>query len=186
MDYDDNYGSHQFLLIDILKRTSNPILELGSGDYSTQQIHNLSEKRKVVTIDDSDWWIKRYLKLQDKYHRFYFMNNDQLEKFYREDNENWGLVFIDSGTWEQRTSALVKYKDVADYIILHDCDYMVGHKIFGTTDKNGLRIYNDLFRYWIEFNLRHKRDSPPTLLGSNKIDLKDIKIDGMSIISKNK
>jgi hypothetical protein len=187
----DNYSTHQLVLLEVLKRISKPILELGAGDYSTPQIHN--HGGKILTIDDSQQWVDKYINLKSKDHTFCCFDNIQLQKFYDNDDEQWGLVFIDNGTWEARNGAVKKYKDVADYVILHDCDYYPKMSTFGREIRPmnfrardmGERNYNDIFKYWVEFFVQGwKSEYPPTLVGSNKIDLKDLAVEGMIVCER--
>ena len=80
-----------------------------------------------------------------------------------------------------------------DYMVIHDCNYLPDHNIFGKTldpmvpkaRLMGRREYNDLFKYWIEFFVtRWGRHDPPTLIGSNKLDLRGFKVRGMTICGK--
>ena len=191
----DNYGSHRLVLAEVLKRTTKPILELGAGDFSTPLIHIETKSKKIVTIDDSKMWLSKFWRLETDWHKLMVLDEEETMEFYKKDNVKWGLVFIDNSTWELRFAAIMKYKDIADYIILHDCNYYPDNNIFGTTiekinvkfRRKGIRDYSDVFKYWIEFFMHgHRMESPPTLLGSNKICLDDIAVDKMEIANRNK
>ena len=191
----DNYGSHRLVLAEVLKRTTKPILELGAGDFSTPLIHIETKSKKIVTIDDSKMWLSKFWRLETDWHKFMVLDEEETMEFYKKDNVKWGLVFIDNSTWELRFAAIMKYKDIADYIILHDCNYYPDNNIFGaTTEKinvkfrrKGVRDYSDVFKYWIEFFMHgYRMESPPTLLGSNTICLDDFRVDKMEIANRNK
>jgi hypothetical protein len=188
----NTYGSHRFVLNEILKRVTKPVLELGAGDHSTIQIDEALKDRKIVitTIDDSKVWLSRYWKLESEKHKLLFKSISEIREFYKNDNTEYGLVFIDLGDWGLRAEAINKYKDTADYIILHDCNYFPENGFFGTstklinkrTYKPGIRNYDDVFKYWTEYFMEGwNRYSPPTLLGSNKICLKKIVVEKMFI-----
>jgi hypothetical protein len=178
----DNYATHQLVLLEVLKRTSKPVLELGAGDYSTPQVH--THESKVLTIDDSQKWIDKYSGLKSRNHVFSCFNSKELQKFYENDKEQWGLVFVDNSTWEFRLWAINRYKDTADYMIIHDTNYSASENIFGKVI-NGKRSFNEHFKHWIEFlPENYTKDSPATLLASNKFMLKDIVIQGMIPIFK--
>jgi len=191
------YGSHRFVVEEILKRVTKPVLELGAGDFSTVQIHEALKNKKIsiTTIDDSEEWLNKYCKLESKLHKLLLKNDEGIREFYKNDSTKYGLVFIDLGKWELRVDAVMKYKNVADYIILHDCNYYPDNGIFGKTIKKinvayrikGVRNYSDVFKYWIEFFMKDWNiHSPPTLLGSNKICLDNINISGMEAVNRNK
>ena len=193
------YATHQMVLLDTLKRVNKPVLELGSGEYSTVQIHNALKNTfiKILTIEADKKWLEKYLHLKTDLHDLQQMVDSEIPKFYAKDKEEWGLVFIDNLTWEARSTAITKYKDVADYIVLHDCDALpLYDKAFGDiiTPINpeehdpGIRDYSKTFKYWIEFFVEDwKQWHPPVLLASNKVCLDNIQgIDGMIISNRNK
>jgi hypothetical protein len=203
-EFYSGYATHQLVLIDILKRINKPMLELGAGDYSTPLIHDILKDKKIriLTLDHDKDWLNKYEYLRNEFHDFKCISNTDIQKFYDEDSEQWGLVFIDYGTedpgdpWRARINALLKYSKTADYIILHDCDALVmGDNPFGETIKpinieecyTGIRNYNKIFKYWIEFFVDGWQSfHPPVLLASNKICLDNIKIDGMIISNESK
>ena len=191
----NTYGSHRFVLSEVLKRTTKPVLELGAGDFSTPLIHEETKSNCVITIDDSKEWATKFKGLQTDWHKFKVLSVDGIKEFYKNDDTEWGLVFIDNNTWELRSDVIYKYKDIADYIILHDCNYYPENNIFGKIiekanmkfHRRGLRDYSDVFKYWIEFFIKGwNSQSPPTLLGSNKIHLDDFNIYGMEITNRSK
>jgi len=201
MKIETGWGSHKFVVEHIIKELTNKsVLELGSGDYSTKLIHDLlnDEKSKILTVDTDYSWLEKYLYLKNEKHDFKYFPIEEINSFFESDKNNWGLVFVDSGTWDSRLSAIMKYKDTADYVILHDCDYFANTKMIGETIKPvnqsendmGIRDYGkNIFKYWVELTLNdwYEYDSwiPPTLLGSNKHPLDNITVDNMIIINKN-
>jgi len=199
MKYTDQeaFASHQLVLLDIAKRVDKPVLELGAGYSSTKQIHDLLESKKIkmVTVEQSIEWVVKFIYLSSDLHAVRYYSDANIKMFYDNDKEQWGLVFIDNGTWEARHMAIKKYKDTADYVILHDCDFFPGYKYFGKAyspinpkeHDTGVRDYSDVFKYWIEYFVEGwEANEPPTLLGSNKICLDDIVIEGMMIANRNK
>ena len=188
------FGSHKLVLAKALARVSTSVLELGAGDYSTPLIHTAAERGvKVLTIEDNKEWLNKYKHLKTYLHDFKFISSKDTQKFYDNDTEQWGLVFVDNGTWDARFAAIKKYKDVADYMVIHDCSVLPGNGIGKTLDPmimkarhTGRRDYSDIFKYWIEFFIRGwGEQNPSTLIGSNKIDLKGFKVRGMIVSGKN-
>ena len=53
------YGSHQKVLLYMAAISKGPILELGSGDFSTAQLHELG--RKLTTYDNNQEWLNKYI-----------------------------------------------------------------------------------------------------------------------------
>lgn len=182
-----DYETHQPVLIEVLKRTAGAVLELGAGDYSTPVIHGFSANRKVLTIDDSERWLNKYLNLKTANHDFLFVSHDDSQKYYDADNKKWNVVFVDNGNWDTRILAINKYKDVVDYMIIHDCTYISGNQLMGTISNGNQRNYDSIFKYWTEYFVKYSTpNNPPTLLGSNKMSLKDIVIEDMVIMNASK
>ena len=143
-------ATHQPILKEYISRTKKPILELGSGDNSTRQIHEWTENY-IVTVDDSITWLNKYLDLECERHEFHLLGN------YKE--RKWGLVFVDLITWELRKEAILKYKN-ADYVVIHDSERMFAN-VF--TKKE----FSELFKYWKEFTELY----PNTVAASNKFEV---------------
>lgn len=181
-------ATHQQVLYKVISSTRKPILELGAGDHSTPQIHKLVQDRLIVTIEDNSDWFNRYKNLRTLNHTFILLNEEQMVEYFKKDDTQWGVVFVDSTNWDMRMHAVNKYKDVADYVIIHDAGYAADNYIMGRTLRNmtktdiGERDFSDIFKYWVEYMPKKWRMSdPPTLLGSNKIDVRDIQIRDMMV-----
>ena len=200
------FATHQAVLTAVLKRINKPVLELGAGDYSTELIHKELDGRniRIVTVDDKPEWIAKFFRLYDEFHDFIYMNKEDTLMYFKADRTKWGLVFVDCGVWEVRGMAVKKYKDIADFILVHDCDYFpenntntnyTKERFFGRvinhantkTMSVGKRDYSDTFKYWVEFFEKNwDEESPPVLLGSNKINLDDFEVPGMIVSGRNK
>lgn len=143
-------ATHQRVLREYISRTGKPILELGSGDNSTRQIHEWTENR-ILTIDDNATWLNKYLDLKDERHDFRMLNDYQ--------DEDWGLVFVDLINWDLRKEAILKYKD-ADYVVIHDAERMFD-SVFTREE------FSKIFKHWKEFT----ELLPTTVAASNKYEI---------------
>jgi len=179
-------GSHQLGLLYAVKHTSKPILELGAGESSTVQIHEAT-KNRILTIESHPHWLSRFTHLRSENHSLVLMSSFQMLEFFKEDTTEWGLVFVDcqGGNWAERQAAIKKYKDIADYIVVHDTEYSAVMNFFGRVVEEK-RNFSKEFKYWIEFHPVGMTDVPATVLASNKIDLKDVNIEGIIVINRNK
>lgn len=104
------------------------------------------------------------------------------------------LAFIDSSPWESRVEALELLRFAARVVVIHDVDYFPHNGIFGLEEKPikhpllhlnlspyfnrsrlGRRTYDDIFRYWVEIfpEIPSGPTGPPTLVGSNLIDIRE-------------
>ena len=200
MKINNGYESHRFVLEHVIKMLKNKsVLELGAGDFSTNQIHEIigNENSKIITIDTDLSWLEKYMHLKTDYHDLIYWDIDKLNDFFNNDKNQWGLVFVDTATFESRISAIMKYRESADYLILHDCDYYANSNTIGKTIKPvnaqqndmGIRDYGkEVFKHWVEYSIEdwasYNSWIPPTLLASNKYSLDNIKIDNMIITNK--
>ncbi len=187
-------GSHQQVLIEAIKLSGNkPILELGAGNFSTQLIHDMANGRKIITIDHNQKWLDQFANLRLENHILLQIDIPCMLSWFKQDTTNYGVVFVDSITWETRMLAINRYKYISDYFVIHDTGYSAKVGVFGKelkprTDKNpGLRDFSDYFKYWKEYlPIDWTINDPPTVLGSNLFDLKNVIIDTMIEINNSK
>lgn len=194
---EDNNGfaTHQPVLEFILKKLKHQIvLELGCGEGSTELIEYYSHQNnlKIITIDSDATWLNRYNHLHSDTHEFILIENfDNWAKYFNNNSNNYGLIFIDQGNWTSRKESLFALKNSTEYVILHDCCYYPKNNIFGkileekcdiqcsykypkncpgccSYMNNLKRDYSDIFKYHKEYMSPY---GPPTLLGSDKIDV---------------
>lgn len=184
-------GTHQKVLIHLINKLDKPILELGAGDYSTPLIHRAAKKRKldVLTIDSYQEWADRFDHLKTDSHQIVCLDRINTYEFYKKDHTEWGLVFVDNYSWDMRVLAVYNYKDTADYVVLHDTRFCAENNIIGMyegylpDEPPRERDFSETFTYWVEF-MPESGEEPPTLVGSNKIDLSNLEIEGMIISNK--
>ena len=156
-------ATHQPVLFEAVRQTTGPILELGAGDSSTPQIHEMTD-RYILTIDDQPEWIAKYRHLLSERHNFMYLPTDQSALYYKTMRNDWGLVFIDSSTWAMRLAAILAFKD-APVVIIHDGNY---GREYGV-------VFGKYFKYWAEYQ-RVGIDIPTTIIASNSRDVREIKI----------
>jgi len=74
------YGTHVRLLLLATIMTHGDILELGTGDYSTELLHdiieedNKKEKRLLVSADSDPAWLNRFTHLSSPFHQLLLVN----------------------------------------------------------------------------------------------------------------
>lgn len=117
--------------------------------------------------------------------------------------ESYLVSFIDSAPWESRVITLNLLKDISQIVLIHDVDYFPHNKIFGVEKvaikykpKNrlhygklnskylGVRTYDKEFQSWVEVFPKKPGyfTGPPTLIGSNRIQILGINFDKNAII----
>lgn len=182
---DDAYFTHQPVLMKALKLSQGDVLELGCGDGSTEIIHNYCMKhgRKVLTVEhDKEWLLKYQNRFQGSHHE-YMLTVDWYSLIDSLIGRQWGLVFIDQTSWNERAYSFTKLKDFAEFIVLHDSDYFPENNLLGklvrpyhTNGPNDLgeRDWSGEIKFYKEFHPAKlmcwtgtKFTGPPTLLASN-------------------
>lgn len=201
------YATHQPILYHIATMTNGPIVEFGCGDGSTEMLHAICKEtgRLLISIDNDEEWLVPYSKkfLGDGYnadnsgwHKFIlvpkhegntlledwiaFLDNCDLLK-----GINFDLCFVDQNPGAARTETVLRFKDRAKYVILHDCDMYVcgelGKQIAPMDRKNQMPGIYDFSQTFSNFKVYFPpkpwagASGPPTLLGSNFAnDLPDV------------
>lgn len=166
-----NYGTHLAPLIKCMEATTGDVLELGTGYFSTPYLHYkcMTDKRRLVSIDNEKGWIRRFAdsdfynhKYRGKYHEFIYV-----EDWAKADIEKpWDVVLIDHTPDERRKEEAKRLKDLAKYIIIHDSNESGERKYRGY----GYEELWPLFKYKKVFDME---DRHATVL-SNFVDLEDL------------
>ncbi len=163
-------ATHQPILFYAVELTNKPVLEFGAGESSTRQLNGYPNR--ILTIDDNIEWVERYKHLASDHHQFMFLPEYSTEGYFESLDKKWGVILVDSSTWDTRKIAIDILADKTDYMVIHDANF--GHAINVDFDK---------FKNWIEFR-RIGIDIPTTILASNRIDLTDVVIEDTEIIAR--
>lgn len=161
--YSTTYSSHLPILIKVMQISEGPVLELGSGVFSTPVLHwlCLEAKRLLVTYENNKEYFDMNKAFQTDTHEVKFIY-DWSEA--RIENTHWGVVFVDHGPAERRVAEIRRLAQIADYVIVHDTE--PDHdKYFGFIDKAF-----PLFKY----RYNYKRRRPYTTVLSNFKDLTNL------------
>lgn len=112
------YGSHMPVLMKIFSLTNGPILELGTGLYSTPYLHFacLPTNRKLVSCDNDESWIRNFKDYRTDFHEVNLI--DDWGKL--DTSGDWDIVLVDHGPDERRHIEAKRFANKAKYIILHD------------------------------------------------------------------
>lgn len=153
----DTYYTHCPLLAKCVVNTTGPILELGMGVYSTSLLDCLAGSRTVVSTDSNlDFLSELKTQFESLTHKFVHIDadsaikyNDIMDEFGESLTEKQSIVFIDHEFTEERRKDIVRFRDLAELIIVHDSSYTGSQGHDGTTYK-----YNPLieqFKYKYEY-----------------------------------
>ncbi|MFH1985402.1 MAG: hypothetical protein ABIL58_26495 [Pseudomonadota bacterium] len=197
----DEFATHQPVLVELLKRTSGDIIELGCGLGSTALIKELTgDRRRLVSVESDYQWYSKFKHLETAHHQLYYLNagNEDCAKT----GEKWaafleGILFgesgfevalIDQSPWTARTHCLNLLKNRVPYIIVHDVDYFPNAGAWGTirsSTRQGALIRHDMdFSdivtayqvYYPPFRFFRCPTGPPTLLCSNFVSTEALQL----------
>ena len=119
------YGTHQPVLYEAIKRSTLdkfPILELGCGQFSTDLIHRLAKDRQIISVDSDAGWLDSCRKIHEgPTHEFKLCSFEEMSTF----TGIFSVIFVDQGLWESRLESIKAYKNNAEFVVLHDSDYLV-------------------------------------------------------------
>ena len=136
IDYDKGWSTHMPVLFKLFNLTDGPIMEAGTGVYSTPVLHWLchSTKRRLVSYENSKEFIKFAKEYQASYHSIRYIDdyrNIPLDLHY-------SIILIDHNG-HHRGETAVHLKDSADYIVLHDANVV---------RRNAYQLIPDAFKYY--------------------------------------
>ncbi len=156
-------STHFPMLIKVLQMSEGPVLEMGSGMFSTPLLHWLCDEtqRSLLTIEHYRHYFEFAKKFETGWHEVRFVKPTDIFK----PEGRYGVVFIDHSPKKPRTRGddALMFKDCADYVVLHDAG-LDGHKKYG---------YDQLYS---QFKYRHDWDHcwPSTTVLSNFKDLSNL------------
>lgn len=108
------------MLMKAVNLSDGPILELGSGLFSTPLLHWMchESRRPIVTYESVEDYYRFAKQFKSKNHKVRFT-----EDYADIDlGDHWGVVLIDH-TEDRRNVDALRLKDKADYIVMHDTEY---------------------------------------------------------------
>lgn len=155
-----NYTTHITMLMKVLQASKGDVIECGGGIFSTPLLHWMCKDmdRNLITYEQDAEYYQFERAFQSRQHRIRFVKNWDNIRI----PKHVGMVFIDHHPPKRRMIELLRFKDVADYIVVHD------------TERES-REYN-LPEVFEQFKYRHdwKACKPWTSVVSNFKDLKNI------------
>lgn len=114
------YTTHMGTLIRVLLHSKGDVVECGGGVFSTPLLHWLCKAmdRNLITYEhDPDYYAFERM-FQSRQHRIRFVEDwDKIDT-----KKHVGVVFIDHHPPERRMIETLRFKDTADYIVIHDTE----------------------------------------------------------------
>jgi hypothetical protein len=159
MNYSPNWASHLPVLIRILQISEGPVLELGSGIFSTPVMHwlCLESKRRLVTYENVPDYYNMVKRFSYGMHEINLIENwDKIPI----ENEHWGVAFVDHNPPERRKVEIARLANIADYVVVHDTEARMD------AETEFIKKSFPLFKY----QYHHMRQKPYTSVLSNFAD----------------
>ncbi len=154
------------MVVAIAVKTTGPILEMGCGFYSTLILHEICkvQGRVLVTMEEKADWFDKFCDLKSKLHQFYFVKNKNWAAMSLIDELKWGMVFVDHAPGERRKDDIVRLKDQAEFLVIHDSEE-AGYKYESAFNQFSHRFDYTRVRPWTtvlsnKYDLNFLRDVP--------------------------
>lgn len=154
-----NRGSHLPILMKAVAETDGPILELGSGVYSTSPLHWACwlPKRKLVTYESNPRFYDFLRAYERDYHEVHCIDDwDSIDI-----SGPWSVALVDHEPGFRRGIELARLTH-AEYVVCHDSEKRTDHKYHFSDSRH-------LFKYEYEY----KATRPHTTIFSNTHDVSD-------------
>lgn len=173
--YTDPFGTHQEFLEFYIKQTAGEIIEFGTGNNSTGLIRDCIQNtnRKLISVESNIEWLN---KMKSEYpenenHSYIFVNENDWEDYINNiEKTDYSVVFIDQAPWIARKWTLDKFKNDAEYVIIHDVDYFPVNNIFGKVISEFEFDFSDIsnnYKVYYPAKPYPYKTGPPTLVFSN-------------------
>lgn len=119
----NNDLSYYPLLYKALEATKGEIIEMGTGHGSTPLLHEYAtkNKRKLHSYETEKDWISKFTDTANEYHTFTLLGRGDWDSCSKSHNSP-SVVFIDHAPGERRKEDIIKFKDKADIIVIHDTE----------------------------------------------------------------
>lgn len=115
-----NYTTHMTMLVKVLLASEGDVVECGGGVFSTPLLHWLCKymNRELTSYENHPDYYAFERMFQSRQHRIRFVDDwDKIDtKTHR------GVVFIDHHPPLRRMIETLRFKDSADFIIIHDTE----------------------------------------------------------------
>lgn len=115
-----NYTTHYEMLIKVLFNSKGDVIECGGGVFSTPLLHWICkfQNRNLISCESDPAYYAFEHTFQSRQHRIRFVKDwDEIII-----PKKVGVVFIDHHPPERKMIETLRFKDVADYIVIHDSE----------------------------------------------------------------
>jgi len=122
----DAFSTHQPVVIHLLNTINQgDVLEFGMGWYSTPIMHLICglQGRTLLSVDTDKEWADKFEAYKAPWHKVALTGQvPLLSGTHPMFDHHYSVAFVDAAPAEIRQPVIVKLKDIADYIIVHDSE----------------------------------------------------------------
>lgn len=161
-DLKGQWGTHLPLLTRLVDMTDGPILELGTGVWSTPVLDFMCNgtNRKLVSYDNDPVWHEYNKKWQSNYHDIRLVEDWDKAPF---DMMHWSIAFIDHKPAKRRKVDIKRLANCANFIIIHDSE----------SESDKFFKYSWIYKYF-KYRYDYANCRPNTTVLSNFVDVKSL------------
>jgi len=119
----NNDLSYYPLLFMALEATKGEIIEMGTGHGSTPLLHEYAtlNKRRLFSYETEKDWISKFEDTANEYHEFTLLSREAWDVC-SDLHSSPSVVFIDHAPGERRKEDVIRFKDQAEIIVIHDTE----------------------------------------------------------------
>lgn len=119
----NNDLSYYPLLYKALEATEGEVIEMGTGHGSTPLLHEYCQKAKRIlhSYETEKDWISKFEGTANEYHTFTLLDRGAWDACSNQ-HPSPSVVFIDHAPGERRKEDIIKFKDTAEIIVIHDTE----------------------------------------------------------------
>jgi hypothetical protein len=141
LSFEAGYGSHLPILMKVIEMTDGPVVEFGTGIFSTPYLHWACwQKRRLVSYDNNVGYYESFKNFAVDNHEVYLVTDWDATDI----SGHWSVALIDHAPSRRRREDIARLANSVDYIVVHDTD-PPGEKHFRFS-----KIY-PLFKYRKDF-----------------------------------
>lgn len=116
-----NWGSHLPALMACVAVGEGPVLEIGSGHFSTPCLHAICSAlgHHLVTTEMNDDWRAKFMNYSGPSHEVLKQTRGLLEELAK---QRWGVVLVDDQA-DDRLDWFYMFANVSRYVLFHDANF---------------------------------------------------------------
>jgi hypothetical protein len=156
-----NHRPLMYIALELTKKSTAPILELGCGKGSTEQLHQYvnHDNRTLISFDTNENWLNTYKHLENNNHKLVYKTDEQTSEWLNEiTNEGISVCLIDHAPGERRHSDIQSIYKKCDILVIHDSE----------PEATGYML--DKIWHLFKYRLDIKRNGAWATMVSNKYD----------------